>query len=120
MKFPVPFFAAAILLSTTHPATAGTFGEDCRAYAKAIYAVAEARDNLDEPSWGKLLTLHPILNEIKKKEGRGFTFARLISLRIINKNASPRALMTSTYESCQSSTGLCMLYNQGCGPKGGE
>ena len=120
MKFTVPFFAGVVLLSAAPLATAGTFGEDCRAYAKAIYAVAEARDNLDEPSWEKLLELHPILKEIKKKEGRGFLYAQMISLRVINKNASPRALMTNSYESCQSSTGLCMLYNQGCGPKGGE
>ena len=67
MKFTVPFFAGVVLLSAAPLATAGTFGEDCRAYAKAIYAVAEARDNLDEPSWEKLLELHPILKEIKKK-----------------------------------------------------
>jgi len=120
MKYGVPFFAAAILLSTTFAVNAGTFGEDCRAYAKAIYAVAEARDNLDDPSWEKLLKLHPILKEIEKKEGAGFSFALMISLRMINKNASPRALMTNSYESCLSRTGLCMLYNQGCGPKGGE
>lgn len=120
MKFRAPFFTAVVLLSAAPLATSGTFGEDCRAYAKAIYAVAEARDNLDEPSWEKLLELHPILKEINKKEGRGFLYAQMINLRVINKNASPRALMTNSYESCQSSTGLCMLYNQGCGPKGGE
>jgi hypothetical protein len=31
-----------------------TFGEDCRAYATALYAVAKARDNRDEPPWEKL------------------------------------------------------------------
>ena len=117
MKFVSPLLAATALLCAV-PASAGTFGEDCRAYAKAIYAVAEARDNLDDPSWEKLLELHPILKEIQKKEGRGFLYAQLISLRVINKNASPKALMNNSYESCLSSTGLCMLYNQGCGPKG--
>ncbi len=119
MKF-VSLFLATITLACAVPANAGTFGEDCRAYAKAIYAVAEARDNLDEPSWEKLLYIHPILKQIQKNEGRGFTYAQLISLRIINKNASPKALMNNTYESCLSSTGLCMLYNQGCGPKDGK
>lgn len=114
MKLALPFLAAAALLSTT-PATAGSFREDCRAYAKAIYAVAEARDNLDDPSWEKLLELHPILKEIKKNEGRGVTYAQLISFRIINKNASPQALMKDSYDSCLSGTGFCMLYNQGCG-----
>ena len=116
--------ASLFLLSTAlmfaAPANAGTVREDCRAYAKAIFAVAEARDNLDDPSWEKLLKLHPILEEIKKKEGPGFLYARMINLRLINKNASPRVLMTSTYDICYSSTGLCMLYNLGCGPKGGE
>ncbi|MBL0422386.1 hypothetical protein JI739_18705 [Ramlibacter sp. AW1] len=96
---------------------AQTFGEDCRAYAKAIYDVAEARDNLDDPSWEKLLELHPILVKTKEREGRGFLYAQMISLRVINKSASPRALMNNSYESCLSSTGLCMLYNQACGPK---
>jgi hypothetical protein len=117
MKFVSPVLVAAALICVA-PANAGTFGEDCRAYAKAIYAVAEARDNLDDPSWEKLLNLHPILKEIKKKEGRGLVYAQMINLRVINKNARPRALMTNTYDSCISGAGLCMLYNQGCGPKG--
>ncbi len=117
MKFASLLLLSAALVSAA-PANAGTFGEDCRAYAKAIFAVAEARDNLDDPSWEKLLKLHPILEEIKKKEGRGFLYAQMINLRMINKNASPRALMTNSYDSCISGTGLCMLYNQGCGPKG--
>ena len=118
MKFASLFLLSAALVSAA-PANAGTYGEDCRAYAKAIFAVAEARDNLDDPSWEKLLKLHPILEEIKKKEGRGFLYAQMINLRVINKNASPRALMTNSYDSCISgTTGLCMLYNQGCGPKG--
>ncbi len=118
MRF-ASFFLVAVVLVTAVPANAGTFGEDCRAYAKAIFAVAEARDNLDDPSWEKLLKLHPILEEIKKKEGRGLLYAQMINLRVINKNASPRALMTNSYDSCISGTaGFCMLYNQGCGPKG--
>jgi hypothetical protein len=118
MKF-VPLFLAVAALTCVAPANAGTFGEDCRAYAKAIFAVAEARDNLDDPSWKKLLELHPILKEIEKKEGRGFLYAQMINLRMINKNASPRALMTNSYDQCISGTaGFCMLYNQGCGPKG--
>ena len=53
----------AMYLSTTPTVVAGTFGEDCRSWAKAIYAIAEARDNLDDPSWEKLLKLHPILED---------------------------------------------------------
>lgn len=106
-----------VILAFAASVHSATLGEDCRAYAKAIFAVAEARDNLDTPSWEKLLDLHPILKEIQKREGRGILYAQMISLRVVNKNASPRALMNNTYESCLSPTGFCMLYNQGCGPK---
>ena len=120
MKLVLPLLAAAAVLSTA-PVNAEDFGanyrEDCRAYAKAIYAVAEARDNLDDPSWEKLLERHTILKEIKKKEGRGILYAQLINLRIINKNASPWALMTDSFDNCISTGGLCTLYNQMCGPK---
>lgn len=97
-----------------------TFREDCRAYAKSIYAVAEARDNRSEPSWEKLLELHPILREIEKREGRGYTYVQLIRLGAINKNASPNSLMRASYDSCLNDTGMCMLYNRGCGPDGGK
>jgi hypothetical protein len=97
-----------------------TFGEDCRAYAKALYAVAEARDNRDEPPWEKLLERHPILREIEKMDGRGYTYAQLIRFRAINKNISPNSLMRDSYDSCLSSTGMCMLYNRGCGPDDGK
>lgn len=116
MKLRVMIFTGVMLLIPTTPVLAGTYGDDCRAYARAIYAVAEARDNLDEPSWDELLKLHPILTEIEKNEGSGFGYAQLISLRFINKIATPKTLMTHSYESCLTSTGLCMLYNQGCGP----
>ncbi len=97
-----------------------TFGEDCRAYATALYAVAKARDNRDEPPWEKLLERHPILQEIEKMDGRGYTYAQLIRLRAINKNTSPNSLMKDSYDSCLSSTGMCMLYNRGCGPNDGK
>ncbi len=97
-----------------------TFGDDCRAYAKALHAVAEARDNRDEPPWERLLERHPILQEIKKMDGRGYTYAQLINLRVINKTTSPNALMKDSYDSCLDSTGMCMLYNRGCGPNDGK
>lgn len=121
MKLASLFLLSAALVFAA-PANAGanagarTFGEDCRAYAKAIFAVAEARDNLDDPSWEKLLKLHPILEEMDKRKGRGFLYAQLINLRLMEKNVSPRALMTDSYEHCISGGGFCMLYNIGCGP----
>ncbi|MEQ1835050.1 MAG: hypothetical protein ABL862_01150 [Candidatus Nitrotoga sp.] len=118
MKFIKPSLAFAFLLSVVVPtAQSASIRDDCRSYARAIKAVAEARDNLDQPSWDELLKLHPILKETEKKEGRGYLYASLISLRIINKNAAPTALMKESFESCTSGGFACLLYGQGCGPK---
>jgi len=117
MRSKLLSLGVSCVLGCTAPLQAQTFGEDCRAYARAIQAAAQARDNLDDPSWEKIQKLHPILAEIKKRDGRGYMYAHMINMGVINKNASPQALMKNTYDSCLGEVGLCMLYNQGCGPK---
>lgn len=89
-------------------------GKDCKAYAKAVFAVAEARDNLDEPPIEKLKKLHPILKELEDTESRAWLYVSLINLRVINKNAAPRALMKDSYENCINGGGFCLLYGKGC------
>ncbi|MHB9102436.1 MAG: hypothetical protein ACYC2E_13075 [Sulfuricella sp.] len=103
--------AAAILLAT-HSAYGQSVMDECRAYARAIEAVAEARDNLDEPSWDKLIELHPIIKKNGKND-RAVLFAQMINLRMINKNATPRALKMNAFESCPM-TYSCMFRNEGC------
>lgn len=89
--------------------------DQCRAYARAIEAVATARDNLDEPKWEKLVELHPILKENGKND-RAVLFAELINLRLIHKNASPQALKNNSFESCPT-TYSCIFLNESCPKK---
>jgi len=91
-----------------------TLGKDCKSYARALFAVAEARDNLDEPSIEELKKLHPILQELEDTGARDWVWASLINLRIINKKRSPKTLMMNSYENCISGGGLCSLYGKGC------
>jgi len=91
-----------------------TLGSDCKAYAKAVFAVTEARDNLDEPSMEKLKELHPIMKELEDTKSRAWLYLSLINLRIINKNAAPKALMKEAYESCIDGGGFCLMYGKGC------
>lgn len=94
-----------------------TAGEVCRSYALAIEAVAQARDNLDDPSWEKLLELHPVLRIKKNKENvRAVLHAQLINMRMTNKNVPPQALKMSAYEMCQANYS-CMFHNTNCGKK---
>lgn len=86
--------------------------DQCRAYALAIEAVAEARDNLDQPSWNELLKLHPILQKTGKND-RAVMYAELINLRIANKNATPHALKINAFEKCPASY-FCAFLNEGC------
>lgn len=92
-----------------------TVGEVCRSYALAIEAVAKARDNLDDPSWEKLLEQHPVLQKDGKND-RAVLYAQLINLRVINKNATPQALKTNAYETCPTNY-LCMFRNVDCPTK---
>lgn len=110
-----PRVAAALttaLLLTPLPARSQSVTDQCRAYARAIEAVAEARDNLDEPSWDNLVKLHPILKENGKNK-RAVLYARLISLRAANKKATPRALKMDAFEGCPSDY-MCLFLNENC------
>jgi hypothetical protein len=89
-------------------------GKDCKAYAKSVFAVAEARDNLDEPSMEQLKKLHPIIKELEDTKSRAWLYLSLINLRIINKNAAPKALMKDSYENCINGGGFCLMYGKGC------
>jgi len=109
----IAFFGIA--LSQANNASAfENLGKDCKAYARAVFAVAEARDNLDEPSIEELKKLHPILKELEDTEARAWLYVSLINLRVINQRASPKALMTNSYESCIDGGGFCLLYGKGC------
>lgn len=99
------------------PYNAGAFetlGEDCKSYARAVFAVAEARDNLDEPSMEELKKLHPILKELEDTEARAWLYVRMISMRLVNQRATPKALMTNSYENCIDGGGFCLLYGKNC------
>lgn len=89
-------------------------GKDCKAYARAVFAVAEARDNLDEPSIDKLKKTHSILKELEDTEARGWLYVSMINLRLVNQRATPKALMTNSYESCINGGGFCLLYGKSC------
>ena len=89
-------------------------GKDCKSYGKAVFAVAEARDNLDTPSMEELKKLHPIIKELEDTKARAWLYISLINLRIINKNAAPKALMKDSYENCIDGGGFCLLYGKGC------
>jgi len=91
-----------------------TLGKDCRSYAKAIFAIAEARDNLDEPSLEELKKLHPILKELENTKARAWINVRMINLRLMSKRASPKDLMIAYYESCIGGAGFCLLYGKNC------
>jgi len=89
-------------------------GKDCKSYARAVFATAEARDNLDEPSMEELKKLHPIIKELEDTESRAWLYISLINLRFINKNTSPKALMKNSYENCIDGGGICLMYGKGC------
>ncbi len=128
MKFKAAI-AVIFLLITVSPVFAEktlssgrTLGEGCPLYAKAIYAIAEARDNLDEPSWNQLLELHPILKEIEETKGSGFLYAKMINLKVINKDVSPMQLRNDAYERCKTpkdedNYGPCILWGKFCKDK---
>lgn len=98
--------AATIFYFANKPTPLRTVGDVCRAYAFAIEAVAEARDNLDQPSWEKLVKLHPVLEKNGQNE-RAVLFASSISLRLAATKDSPRALKMWVFEQCPE-TYLCM------------
>lgn len=106
-------FFASVFMSNTALAFEN-LGKDCKSYAKAVFAVAEARDNLDTPSLDELKKLHPIMQELEDTKARAWIYISLINLRIINKNADPKALMNNSYEKCIDGGGFCLMYGKGC------
>lgn len=116
MHAPLRLIAFSIALAVpTLARPQQTVGDVCRNYARAVEAVATARDNLDDPSWDKLVELHPVLKKDGKND-RAVLYAQLINLRIINKTATPQALKVNAYESCPQ-TYSCMFLNEGCPQK---
>ncbi|TSA38005.1 MAG: hypothetical protein D4R63_11955 [Methylococcaceae bacterium] len=71
----------------------------CRAFARAIEAVAEARDNLGDPSWERLVELHPILKGDPMNEEPA-RYAFIIYEQVLNINATPHALMLDSFSGC--------------------
>lgn len=57
-----------------------TLGKDCKAYARWAFAVAEARDNLDEPSIEELKKLYPIIKELEDTQSRGWFYISWIQI----------------------------------------
>lgn len=112
MNFKGLAACATILISVASTAHSQSILEQCRAYARAIEAVAEARDNLDDPSWEKLVDRHPTLKKNGKND-RAVLYAQLINLRAINKNATPLALKMNAFESCPT-TYMCAHLGEGC------
>ncbi|MCV2370227.1 hypothetical protein [Roseateles oligotrophus] len=105
--------AGAAFFYMSKPSRPATIGEHCRAYALAIEAVAEARDNLGQPSWDDLVKQHPVLEKDGKND-RAVTYALAISLGAFNKNASPRQLKMNAFEQCPT-TFLCLHRGVDCG-----
>ncbi len=74
-----------ITLSLSSKASAfENLGKDCKAYARAVFAVAEARDNLDEPSLEELEKLHPIQKELEDTEARAWLYVLPLYMTKIN------------------------------------
>jgi len=109
----VAFLGIGMALTNTASAFEN-LGTDCKSFAKAVSAVADARDNLDEPSMEELKKLHPIIKELEDTKARAWLYIASINLRVINKNISPKALMKSSYEDCIEGNGFCLLYGKNC------
>lgn len=104
----------AILLLVAPAAHGESVMDVCRAYARAIEAVAEARDNLGQPPWDELVNLHPIL----QKNGtnmRAVIWAKLIDLDLAQhpEKDTPHALKMRTFETCPT-TYSCFFLNKSC------